>query len=237
MKNFSVFLTTLLIMAVATSSTYAQKRVMTNKNFPIQSFSLVKSDVVANVIYTQSNKVSVRAEGDKELVDNLSITESKDVLKITHNKKMSVRKKKSLTIYISSPTIKELDIEGVGNWTLKGKVKADNLKIEFDGVGNLEAMDLESINIKTSYEGVGNLTLGGTADLVDIKTEGVGSMDTQRLRAKKVVVRSSGVGSVKCFASEEIDISSNGVGSITYFGNPKIKNLNNSGVGKIKEGN
>ena len=238
MKNLKLLLSTLFIVAITTSCTYAQKKELSNKTFPIQSFSSVESDVVGNIIYTQSNKVSVRAEGDKKIVDNLIITESNGKLKIYQDSKFSIKNKskKNLTIYISSPSINEIDVEGVGNWTMKGIVKADNLKIDFEGVGNLEALELQSINIIASYEGVGNLTLGGTTDVIEVKSEGVGSINTQKLIAKDVIVRSSGVGSVKCYASNSVDIINNGVGTITYYGNPTVKNVKNSGVGKIKEG-
>ena len=238
MKNLKLLLSTLFIIAIASSCTYAQKKASTNKTFPIQSFSSVESDVVGNVIYTQSNKVSVRAEGDKEMVDNLKITERNGKLKIYHDSKFRIRNKskKNLTIYISSPSINEIDVEGVGNWNMKGIVKADNLKIDIEGVGNFEALELQSHNIIASYEGVGNFILGGTTNVVEIKSEGVGSINTQKLNAKDVIVKSSGVGSVKCFASNSIDINNNGVGSITYYGNPTVKNVKSSGVGRIKEG-
>ncbi|MFA5655580.1 MAG: head GIN domain-containing protein [Dysgonamonadaceae bacterium] len=237
MKNLKIFLSALILVVIATSCTYAQKGVITNKTFPIQSFSSIKSDVVANVIYTQSNKVSVRAEGDKERVDNLDVTVKKDVLKIDHKGKLNSKNKKKLTIYISSPSINEIDVDGVGNWSMEGEVKTDNLKINFDGVGNFEALELESNNIKANYEGVGNLKLGGTTNFVEITSEGVGSVNTQNLIAKNAVIISSGVGSVKCYASESIDLNNTGVGSVTYYGNPTVKNMKNSGIGKIKQGN
>ena len=236
MKHLKVLLSALLLLVIAASCTFAQKREFTNKTYPIESFSSVKFEAVANIIYTQSNKVSVTVEGDKELIDKLRITEENGILNIVHDKKYRVRNKKNLTIYISSPSIEEINFDGVGNWTMKGIVKADNLKIDFEGVGNFEALELESNNIKVSYEGVGNLVLGGTTDFLEMKSEGVGSINTQKLLAKKAVVRSSGVGSVKLFASESIDLQNNGVGSITYYGNPTVKNFNNSGVGKIKAG-
>ena len=236
MKNLKVLLLSFLFIVSVTSCTYAQKQTFTNKTFPIQSFTSVESNVVGNIIYTQSNKVSVRAEGDKELVDKLRITEKNGELKIEHEEKIKSKKKQSLSIYIISPTINEIDTEGVGNWVMKGNVKADNLVIEFDGVGNFEALDLQSNNIKVDYEGVGNLTLGGTTDFLQIKSEGVGSVKTQDLIAKNAIIKSSGVGSVKCYASESVDLTNTGVGSITYYGNPTTKNMNNSGVGKIKAG-
>ena len=237
MKNFNLFLTTLLLVLIATSCTFAQKRLITNKTYPVQSFTSVESDIVANVIYTQANTVSVRAEGDKELIDNIRITEKNGELKISHNKKLRTKARKNLTIYLSSPTITKLDIDGVGNWNMKGKVVAENLNIDFDGVGNFEALELQSINIKASYEGVGNLTLGGTTDFLEITAEGVGSINSQKLKAKSTVVKSSGVGSVKCYASESIDLDNTGIGSITYYGNPEVKKTKNSGIGKIKAGN
>lgn len=237
MKNLKLLLSALFIIIIASSCTYAQKKASTNKTFPIQSFSSVKSEVIGNVIYTQSKNVSARAEGDKEMVDNLIITDRNGELKIYHDSKFSTKNKskKNLTIYLSSPSINEIDVEGVGNWNMKGIVKADNLKIDFEGVGNFEALELQSHNIIASYEGVGNLILGGTTDFVEVKSEGVGNINTQKLIAKDATVSSSGIGSIKCYASNSVDINNNGVGSITYYGNPTVKNIKNSGVGGIKE--
>lgn len=236
MNNFKPLLSLILLIAIATSCTFAQKRVFSNKTYSIQSFSSVESDVVGNVIFTQSEVVSARAEGDKELIDNLRIIEENDVLKIDNLSSVNNKGKKELTIYISSPTIKEINMEGVGNFKMDGAINIGNLKIDFDGVGNFEAMELKSKNIKANYEGVGNLKLGGTTDYLEIDSGGVGSVDTQKMKAKNLVVRADGVGSVKCFASESIDLKNSGVGSITYYGNPKVRNLKNAGIGKIITG-
>lgn len=236
MKYLKVILSTLVLFVFVSSCTYAQKQTLTNKTYPIQSFTSVESDVVGNIIYTQSNTISARAEGDKEMVDKLRITERNEELKIELEGNFKSKKKQKLSIYISSPIINTINAKGVGNWVMKGNLKTDNLLIEFDGVGNFEALDLQSNNIKVDYEGVGNLTLGGTTNFMEIKSEGVGNVKTQDLIAKNAIIKSSGVGSVKCYASESVDLTNTGIGSITYYGKPKEKNLSNSGIGKIKEG-
>ena len=91
MKNLKLLLSAFFIVAIATSCTYAQKKELSNKTYPIESFSSVESDVVGNIIYTQSNKVSVRAEGDKKIVDNLRISERNGELKIYHDSKFSIK--------------------------------------------------------------------------------------------------------------------------------------------------
>lgn len=237
MKNFKTVIATLLLFVIVTSCTFAQKREIIEKTYPIQSFTSVESDIVGNVVYTQSNKVSVRVEGDKELVDRLLVTEKNGVLKINFDGKVNNTGKKKLTAYISSPNIEKVDMEGVGNFKMEGYIAANNLSIDFEGVGNFEAMNLECTNIKANYEGVGNLKLGGTTNYLEISSEGVGNVDTQKLEAKKAMVKAEGVGSVKCFASESIDLKNSGVGSITYYGNPTVKNLSNSAIGKIRAGN
>lgn len=236
MRNLKAILSTMLLVAVATSYSFAQKQTITNKTYSVQPFTIIESNIVGDVIYTQTNKASVRAEGDKDLVDRLMITEKNGVLKLHFEDEKKTKGKKKLTVYISSPNIQQIDVEGVGNWKLEGAVNADNLTINFKGVGNFEAINLLSTNINVSYEGVGNLRLGGIADYLNVLSKGVGNINTQNLKTKKAVVKSEGVGSVKCYASESISLNNSGVGSITYYGNPVVTNLNNSGIGKIKAG-
>lgn len=238
MKNFKTILfVTLLLLVGVTSCTFASKREITEEDYPtIESFTSVKSDIVANIEYTQSDIVKVRVKGDKKLVENLIVSETDGVLNLYSIKKLSTKGQKRMSVYISSPTLEKIDMSGVGNFVLNGFVEAETLTINFEGVGNFEGMDLKSNTIKATYKGVGNLKLGGKTDLLELRSQGVGSVDSKGLKAKDAVVRAEGVGSVKCYASESIDLTNSGVGSITYFGNPVVDNLTNSGVGKIIPG-
>lgn len=236
MKNFKVFLSAFMLLIFTTSTTCVQNKTPISKDYSVHSFSSITSNAVGNVIYTQSDRVSVKAEGRENMINNLIITEKDGLLKIDFRKKARSLKKDNLTIYISSPTIESIENSGVGNFKLNGKVKTNDLKVYFEGVGNFEALDLESQHIEAIYEGVGNLILGGTTESLKVELEGVGSINAKELIAKNVVASSSGVGSVKCYASHSIDITNNGVGSITYYGDPAIKNIKNEGVGKAKPG-
>lgn len=235
MNKIKALLLLLVTIATATSCTYAQKQQLaTNKTFPIQSFTSVEVNIVGNVIYNQSNNTSVRAEGNEELVNRLLVKEKNGKLEIDLQEKLNKKKKKKLTVYISSPTIEMIEMDGVGNFEMEGNVKTPNLEIDFEGVGNFKAMALESKAIEVEYEGVGNITLGGTTDFLDLTFTGVGSAKTQDLKAKKAIIKSDGVGNVKCYASESIDVENNSVGSVSYYGNPKIKNITNNALGKVR---
>ena len=224
-------------MGGATSCTLSGKRDIVEEELPaIESFHAVKSDVVANIEYTQSDIVSIRVKGDKKLVENVVVSETDGVLNLSSIKTLNTKGRRRMTVYISSPTLEKIDVDGVGNFTLNGFMEAETLTINYRGVGNFEGMDLKCGAIKASYRGVGNMMLAGTTDLFEVNSAGVGNVEAKELKAKDVIVKANGVGKVECYASENIDLSNTGVGSITYYGKPVVDNLTNSGVGKIVPG-
>lgn len=195
---------------------------------------------MGNIIFTQSNRTSVSAEGEEDLINNLIVKVENNTLKLSKKKDLKRifgnRKSRKLTIKVSSPNLTKIESDGVGNISLNGVVKTDRLHIESDGVGNISASQLECRQLTIDSDGVGNTKLKGKGQFAEYKSDGVGNIEAQEFIAEDVVVRSSGVGSIKCHASKNIELFGTGVGSITYYGKPNIKALDKSGVGSIKAG-
>ncbi len=246
MKTKTLLLALVIIMTSLNASACTNSNSSTRgssaisvKNFPVDSFDQINTESVAKIEFTQSNQTSVRAEGDDIAVNNLRVSTKDGKLKIRmidkkiHNGKNN---KLNLTIYVSAPELTKIEHEGVGTFTLKDKVELDNLKIEYDGVGNLVTENLICNNITVDYEGVGSVKLKGKAKTARYNSDGVGSLQAEKFEVEHLTVRASGVGSIKCYASQSIDISSDGIGSVKYWGNPTIKNLSKNGIGSIKEG-
>lgn len=235
MKNLKVLLFASLFVVFGVSISSAKTIESFVKDYKIKSFSSVSANTVADIVYTQCDNVIVKAQGSKELIDNLKITVSKGVLTIENDREFNTKNDEPLIIYLSSPSIESIETRGMGNWNLQGKVKSDNLVISSEGIGSVHALNLESKKICVKYGAIGELKLGGTTDLVEINSSGVGNIDTQNLIAKTAMVKSTKTGKVKCFASECVGLFNDGIGEITYLGNPKLKNLQNGGMGKINE--
>jgi len=236
MKNLNSLLVTLLFVVFGISNASAKSAEPFSKNYKIKSFSSVNANTVADIVYSQSDKVSVKAEGSQEMIEHLQISVNRGVLTIENDKEFNNQNNEPLIIYLSSPSIESIETRGMGNWNLLGKVKSDDLVIKSDGIGNFHALDLESKKICLKYGGIGNLKLGGTTNLVEIVSNGVGNIDCQNLVSKTTMVKSTKIGKVKCFASESLGLFNEGLGEITYLGNPTFKNFQNSGMGKINEG-
>lgn len=221
-----------------TATAQSDSRIIT-KNYNVGNFSAIESGIVGNIVFTQSDVTSVTAEGDEKMVNRLIVIVEGDELKLSmeDNTRIKFRNKGAkLTIKVSSPNLYKIDSDGVGNITLDGVVKTENLHIDSDGVGNVTASQLECGRLTVESDGVGNVRLKGKGQFAEYESNGVGNIDVQEFLAEDVIVNSNGVGSVKCYASKTIELYSTGVGSVVYYGEPNIKALEKNGVGSVKQG-
>ena len=137
---------------------------------------------------------------------------------------------------------RELDInfakKGINIHTKDVKIKvytSDLVRIENRGAAGISMDSLDTDRIEIVNSGVGDIKISGITDDAYLTCSGVGSIRTEGLKALKVKANVSGVGSIECNASEEIEGNVSGVGSLRYSGNPKHKNNKRTGVGSISE--
>ncbi len=229
-----------LLATLSIQTACAQKKII-SKNYNVSNFSAIDTDIVGNVIFTQSATTGVSAEGDEEMVNNLIVKVENNTLKLSKKKNLKrlfgSRKAKRLVVKVSAPELYKIESDGVGNITLDGQVTTDRLDIESDGVGNISAMQLNCKRLTVDSDGVGNIRLKGKGEYAEYKSDGVGNIDAREFIADDAKVRSEGVGNVKCYASKNIELYGGGVGNIIYYGKPNVKALNKNGIGKIKSGN
>lgn len=235
MKNLSsiLFIVLMVVYGISTSSANATQSFI--KEYPIHSFTSVNANTAADIVYTQGDRVSVKALGEQEMLNTLRISVKNDVLTIENDQEFNNQLHEPFTIYLSSPSIESIETRGCGNWNIPGKVKSDNLLIKSGGIGGIKASSLESKKISVQYAGIGNLKLCGTTDVVEINSDGIGNIDCRNLISQTTMVKSTEIGKVECFASKSIGLFIDGIGEIIYHGNPTIKNLQNGGMGTIKE--
>ncbi len=235
----TTFLAILSILLSMNGTSCAQSRTAKDA-FQVSDFTAIEASVVANIHITQATGTAITAEGSEEMLDRLKVRMEGDPLILDMEErfwKRFGRKSGKLTIRIATPTLTEIDFEGVGNIQIDGTFNTPQLVINSEGVGNITANQLECEFVKIHSEGVGNTIVGGKANKVEIHSEGVGNVDAAKLIASEAIVSSQGVGNVRCHASDYLSIRSQGVGSVQYFGKPEKKDLIKDGIGKIRSGN
>lgn len=89
-----------------------------SKNVPVSEFSSITLESVGNIVFTQSSDYGCRIEGPKEYVDKTRITVKNGKLTISY-KERNVKNVKKLMFYITSSELTQVELEGVGNCTVK----------------------------------------------------------------------------------------------------------------------
>jgi len=138
-----------------------------------------------------------------------------------------------LTIRISTPGVKGIRSGAVGNVMIPNAFKIDDLKLDIKGIGKFQADSLYVYALKTSAEGVGSIVLGGQSRKAEFDMKGTGLIDASGLIADSVYAEVKGIGSVKCNPIIYLRGKVKGIGSLTYKEEPKEKNTEMSGIGRI----
>ena len=189
----------------------AKDKSLIRKNFPVSTdFDAVKLEGVADIVYSESASAagrSVYAMVPKCMLPYLKITNRDGRLVIStanDNKHESINCKVRATVYITGGSLRDIELEGVGNFSVKGTLHAssEGLDIDLEGVAAFSAPIIRAANskIKVDAEGVGNIDLGDvTCRLLDISSQGTSNLTASRLKASTLDIEAEGTGMIRLF--------------------------------------
>lgn len=206
------------------------------KKYSVEAFDKISCNGNANIIFTQSQVTKVEAQGADNIIPHLIVSFKDSTLQVSMQKGMKFRNRKGShpTLIVSSPHLKNIQLNGAGNIALKETIKENDLVVYSNGAGNFRAEDLNVDNIYVRLEGVGNIYLKGKTHTANYKMHGIGNLNAKDMAASEVKVEQNGIGNISCRASGNISISTNGIGNVDYYGNPQgITKIKKSGIGSI----
>jgi len=179
----------------------------TTRNIYDMNFNAIEFDGVGAVNFIQGDTCLVKVEGDRKQVDNLTIELDEDgTLEIDERHSIKMRDV-NLVITIQAPSIKRIETDGVGRFTVKGDVVLQgDLEIESDGVGALKVENLKCRSLRVKHDGVGACEVNANCRNVYFESDGVG--------ANKLTVN-----------TDTLTVKSEGVGSTTIKGSTRFYNV------------
>lgn len=215
-----------------------------------QLFSIDKDQVLETRVVSEFNKIALKGvmdltikqgkqrevvvEATAEQQKRVEISNEGEKLVLNTEKKKGVHKEQKVHVYITVTDLNEISHSGVGDIRTDGILEQDSIKIKISGVGDVN-LNLVCEDLQLSFSGVGDTKLDGKAGSAKLSYSGVGDLDALKFPVQKLDVSASGVGDANIHATEELSIDFSGVGSIRYSGDPAVRNLKSSGVGKIKK--
>lgn len=160
-----------------------------------ESFTKIDMQGVGSIVYTQGDVTAVKMEGDADDITRTKVTIEDATIKITQDD--SMKKKKGLTFYVTSPALTKVNLDGVGSFEAPKAVAFDNdFSLEMNGVGSVNIADMTCVNLEFHQEGVGSSEIKVKCNDADIHSEGVGK-STISIEAEKLVLTNEGVGAIK----------------------------------------
>ena len=221
------------------SASYTEQEYIIDQ--PFESI-IMDNGLIGNVQIEQTTEepATIKISGNEFWVNRIRHQVNGDQLRIfvsgEHKLPIRIGKKfkgNDLHIRISTPGVKRIKSAAVGNISIPNAFKVDDLNLEIKGVGKFQADSLYVNSLKANAEGVGSIILGGQARKAGFDMKGTGSINALGLVADSVYAEVEGIGSVKCNPIIYLKGRVNGIGNLTYKEEPKEKNTEMSGIGKI----
>lgn len=175
---------------------------------PVAPFTSISTEGAFEIEIVSQKPFALKIEGDDNILPLIGTDVSGSVLYIKNRRGYSVSE--PIRIAISVP-----DLEGLTS----------------SGAGRLKVTGLKNEKFEVDINGAPAIEVSGETNLLKIKANGAGTIDTRRLRAANADVNSNGVSNIALYARDQLDVVVSGPSHVTYEGNPVVnKTVNGPGA-------
>lgn len=204
----------------------------------LENFTRINHKGVGTLILKSGDQNHILITADPEIIDLIRANVAGQYLEITMSDPVELGlrslfrlKTPDYRIEVTCTNLQEVVQRGVGNVQTSGVLESKKLHLENRGVGDVN-IHVHCDELITQLLGVGNITVTGEATSHDAEIKGTGRLEAFELQTAKTHIVSSGVGTSRVYATEELYAELNGVGRIVYRGKPRVESKLN-GLGSI----
>jgi hypothetical protein len=197
---------------------------------PVSTFDGISVVGDMDVILTTGSSYLMKIEGDENLLEYVKTEKKGSTLRIGTKEGYSLQSASGIKVYLTAPTILNIEVVGSGDFTTASKLMAEKrLKIAVTGSGTVK-MEVDAPEVTAQIAGSGDMQLTGTTRSFNADISGSGNARCFNLLSEETDVDISGSGEAQVFASKRLEANINGSGSVSYKGSPSVKqNINGSG--------
>ncbi len=208
------------------------------ETFDLESFDAIDLQESANVKIIHGTEQRVQVTGDENIVDKLKKTVSQDRWSIALPN--GCYKQYDLSIEITLPSVRAIELSGSGNVEVKNFNSSDDLDLSISGSGDIELIGFDKIDqVEARISGSGSIiaTNGNTqVEDLDIRISGSGDVDVYALESDDCTIKISGSGNSYVTVQDALNVNISGSGKVYYHGNPVVtKNISGSGAVKKRD--
>lgn len=229
MKKILIFFAVISLVISVSHPYYASAQEVdgngnvTKETRNLEKFTALDAGGAFTVILSAGENQQVVVETDQNLLQKVN-TEVKGNTLFLSTAKMG--RYTALKVYITTPDLEKITVQGACNLSSSGVYKADMLEIISSGASNTD-LDVDIVTLRTEVSGAANLTLKGFVEQHSTIVNGAGNLKAYDLETTKTTADISGAGHAYVNATNELFGETSGAGSLEYKGEPEFVNLNN----------
>lgn len=212
MKTFALLVLPLVGCSFVYGSQIVGSGVARQETRRVGAFSAISHAGVGDVRVVVGPALKVTVKADSNLLSHIRTVSKDGTLRIETDD--NLRSKSGITILVSVPSLKS---------------------VELSGVGDVDVLGVRGRDFSAKVTGVGDLKAKGSVENISIKLDGVGDAKLDGVNARNGNVTLNGTGDVDVRASSSLEVTLNGVGDVRYRGNPSTTKLRKNGVGDIRK--
>lgn len=193
----SITLITALVLAVGTAFGANVK-----KNYDVSDFTAVQLYGAPKLVVSEGNTVSVRVEGDEDLVNLYEVRVVGKILTIApkdkSKKEYNWNNKKKIQFFVQMPRINALTLFGSGDIIVKDKIKWESKSsVQLNGSGDIVIGQLNVTEFSLVLSGSGDVDIKSVAaDKFNAELRGSGDVKVGDLAVAKLNAQLKGSGDI-----------------------------------------
>jgi hypothetical protein len=212
---------------------------LAQRAFPVAgAFDRIALSGSPNVIVTVGAAVSVRADGEADMLDRLEIVNENGQLQIglrnTSGSWFSWGHHRGITVHVTLPALAGASIAGSGDMRID-RVQGPAFAGSVTGSGDMSIASLTAEQASFTVTGSGDITAAGRARQATASVTGSGDLHLAQLEAGNATVAVAGSGNIGIRATETAAVELRGSGDVTVAG-PARCTISKSGSGDVRCG-
>ncbi len=227
-------------------------RIIETESRNTSSFNQIENSTEADVIYIQSDIVSITVRAESNLLGHIETETFNGKLKIgtdRHVNCMDYNERPVITV--TSPELKNVELSGSGNLfadilsgnsviiKLSGSgdvvaesLSCDDLSVAISGSGDIEISEASCQDADINLSGSGDIDITGESDRGHFRISGSGDINSGGFQLNNATETISGSGNIFTWVVNSLTAVISGSGNIYLKGDPSI-NQNLSGSGRV----
>jgi hypothetical protein len=185
-------------------------------------FDEVLWDLAGELSIEQGAREGVEIEAEPAVLARVTSSVSHGRLTLAFAPGAPIATRLPLRVRVELRALRSLESRGSGS-TRIGPLRADDLRLELEGSGDLVLARLDARRLEVRLTGSGDVDVGGgTLESQRIVLEGSGNVRAARLDSRDTEATIAGSGTIEVAASRRLVARIDGSGDIRYRGDPAV---------------